>query len=112
MKQPEPWSICYDATNGVYKIYDASWKFVFRMKDDRTDAREQCERIVQAVNDHTVLREAVTDLLGEQTDTYCDFCGQHAPKDDYGLLTGPIPHNPTNCAAERARAALREARWR
>lgn len=66
------------------------------------------------------LADALEDLLSGCTDTFCEFCGKHAPQvsgplnlRDFALANdpvrfGPIPHKE-DCPAEAARAALRKA---
>lgn len=54
------------------------------------------------------LADALTGMLGETTDFYCEQCMRHAPKDDKGRVIGSVRHRP-ECWAERARAALRKA---
>ena len=52
------------------------------------------------------LLAALKDLLDHTcgTDSFCEWCERHAPKDHEGSITGPIPH-VSDClrlAAERA----------
>lgn len=55
------------------------------------------------------LLEACEALIGNATDSYCEWCAQHAPKDDAGYLTGPISHRD-GCAYVQACAAVALAR--
>lgn len=54
------------------------------------------------------LREVVTDLLSDSTNSYCEWCQRHAPKDDDGNITGPLPH-VYDCVRLKADAALSRA---
>lgn len=39
------------------------------------------------------------------TDSYCETCGRHAPKNDFGHVTGPVTH-VHGCAENQARQAI------
>ena len=42
----------------------------------------------------------------QETDTYCESCCSHAPKDDSGSPIGPVPHRAT-CQVDLARKAIK-----
>jgi hypothetical protein len=42
----------------------------------------------------------------KETDTFCEACCSHAPKDDSGKPIGPIPHR-SSCQVELARQAIK-----
>ena len=54
------------------------------------------------------LLAALKDLMCFETDSYCEWCEGHAPKDDSGKIIGPIPHKE-GCAGVAARAAIARA---
>lgn len=58
------------------------------------------------------LLAALTDLLDcdqlDRTDTFCEACYRHAPKNDEGVPTGPIPHE-ADCIIAVAVAAIDKA---
>lgn len=71
--------------------------------------REEPEAPAQGEAVVAALVDAVELLLTEETDSYCEHCRRHAPKDDEGCLTGPIAHKP-DCVRSFAETALKAAR--
>ena len=47
-------------------------------------------------------------IQSSSTDSFCEMCEHHAPKDDAGLVTGPIVH-AIDCPLGRADAAIARA---
>jgi len=55
------------------------------------------------------LADALEGLLASsETGSYCEWCRAHAPKNEAGLLVGPLVHAP-GCPAVAAHAALVKA---
>ena len=59
----------------------------------------------EALNLSVEMREIICDLLGDSTNSYCEWCRKHAPKDEDGRLTGPISHTE-GCARLEAERLL------
>lgn len=59
------------------------------------------------------LLSALRDLLAHTcgTDSFCEWCERHAPKDREGLITGPIPH-VSDCLRFAAECAITRAEGR
>jgi len=53
-----------------------------------------------------ILQDFVDLMDNIETDSFCELCGQHAPQDEDGKITGPVPHKE-NCSLIRARHILK-----
>lgn len=68
--------------------------------------------LIAAAPDGYVAADALDDWAvakGMTTDSYCEFCDQHAPKDTPGNIIGPVEHE-SDCPLALARAFLAKAR--
>jgi hypothetical protein len=63
-------------------------------------------RLIAAAPD---LLAACIALTNNATDSYCEWCKRHAPKDYFGGILGPIPHLE-GCARVLAEAAITKVR--
>ncbi len=66
--------------------------------------------IVLACNAHEELAEIAQLVSDLATDSYCEWCCEHAPKNDRtGKIIGPLSH-VDDCIVKQARAALAQAK--
>ncbi len=111
---PTPWHVHYGHL-GAIEVRDERENYVamFGNPNFYTNAESDAERIVLCVNAHDALVEALAGLVEHvdagRTNSYCEVCGQHAPKDDGGRIIGPIPCS-ASCSYRSALAALKLAR--
>lgn len=76
---------------------------------------ENMDFLVKAVNSHDTMLQALraaytalADYTELVTDSYCEECEAHAPKDDAGNIVGPVPHRE-GCVFGTVLAAIAQA---
>lgn len=104
---PAPWRKKVFA-DGSFNVVSFGNGFVCQYTSEKADAEERAlaevdGSLIVAAPD---LLAALKDLLDHTcgTDSFCEWCERHAPKDRDGSINGPIPH-VSDClrlAAERA----------
>lgn len=77
--------------------------------EDR-DLAEADGALIEAAPDLLVALKALLDHTCG-TDSFCEWCERHAPKDREGSITGPIPH-VSDCLRRAAERAIARAEGR
>lgn len=85
-----------------------------RVDDEDSEEGRANARLIAAAPDLYEAARAALDLLpnvAEIDDSWCCICDRHAPKNEAGEITGPLPHRES-CTYGTLRAAIAKAEGR